>query len=372
MALVKRVQQVQVTMTASNTTATVALDTEFDTSNCIPVITRRVTTDATDPDALEEYYVKPTFLTSPNRLQVETQAANERVMVIEATIVEFESTEANVYHGEATITDQSLAIDLSTDHSSVVVANTFAIASGYPTTTGSEESYASIQVELVDADTLDLGRRSSTGSHESSYWVVEAIGGTPAFTVQHVNATISTSTSSVTKTAPTDFEAVLPASTWAIGSHNTFGAGTKNENNPYLALTDGSTLHAERVSTSSSNGSDITWMLVEFAGNETVQHGIFDTGATGSGTELVTLNPEVSLNAMPYIAGMGMRHGKFPGSTAANVPDGMVAATITDTDELTLTRYNANGLGNYEIAWQVVEWDDGSAPAPARKVMVVS
>lgn len=378
MALVKFIQNHTITLGAGVSSNTATLVDGTDTAYCVPFVSHHVTTAATDPDALEYYCIKATFPTSTT-VQVETTSSAVRIIDVQVCVVEFESSEVNIYHDDTVLyTEANTTIDISSVHSSVVKANTFVVATGMPTLSPSKDNDGMHRTELVDGDTLWLGRRSANGEFDASYWIVEATG-TPSFTVQHVNLTISSSTYSKTASSPGDFTEVSDLSkTLLIGSHNGYSGSANNDDNPYIALTSVSNLIALRKGNSGSTGNDVTAMIVEFTGSESVQRGILEQNAA-TASENVTISEVDTTIAMPYLCGHGSRNGAFPGTDHTTTPGGFVGADFDNivadaSTDLRLRHSTDGGDADNDIAWQVIEWDATgyTPPASSRRVMVIS
>jgi hypothetical protein len=292
-------------------------------------------------------------------------------LTVEVTVVEFNVSEVVVQQGTYTIGSGSG--DTTASPTAFTEANTFPYHTWQADSTSTLYSDHNIRIRVDGdggADSLSFSRHGTgTVVIDGHWYTAEAVGGTPAFTVQESDmALVSVSTLDDDTLTPVDL-----TKSFLVGSYKSSSTTSANDDGTVdAALTADDTVTVQR--TSASGRIDGTWYTVEFdsAGDESVyRNTISAQAATSPDTDSPTSGTWVSANSMAHVAGAtgSFVTGSFPGEDGADCPDAHCALTITGTAEVTVEHSTAGGEADNDISWEVIEWDVEGGPA-ARRVMV--
>ena len=376
------VQKHTVTLAAAASSGTANLTGSPTLANCVPFITTRVTAvSSQNDDEFQDYTVTADFLTGPDRVRIRNHDADStRAMVIEVTVVEFDSSVVNVYQGTA-------AIDNSQDDV-VSIGGTVNLSKAWLyftyMTEGTADNYRdhAIRGRITSTTqcTFDCSETYGPASaHSIDWYVVECQG-----TEWAVDA-VSIQLDAVTTTNTATIGSVTTSKAFILGSHTGSDVGDgdgPDENLVDVKLSNATTVTATRQG---HGGGIIEWsgFVVEFAagGNENVYRGTLAWSPTARGTSKTdTIGTAVTIaDSMVHLAGqtgiLGGGHWKRTTDSSNRCPDTFTAWTITGTTEVTLTKMDNDDTGgetDQDLSWEVIEWDVGGAPAPTRRVMVIS
>ena len=355
-----------------------------DIDQCVPFVTKRVTTTGTDE--LENQQVSAWF-TSTDTLNVGRDATSG-ALEIEVAVVEF-SSRCTVHQSAQdatgfTIVNTAASSDDAVNSanwgdftipSAVVLANSFLVFHSYQNSaTGNKYSPHLLRGRLTGTTEITIDRGLASGTINGHWYVVESDSGD--FTVDALDVTLTSATSN------TGTVSVTAADTLVLGSWKATGTNdsSNRENTVDVTLsTDGTTVTVERANATGT----INWsgFVIEMSDGTSVQRDTWNE-VTSDGDEIFTLGTPVSLTAsMAVVTGnMGSTvTGSFQGTSASQVQDAQCQLTLQDSDtgnnfdELRIRHNTDAGVGGNSISFEVIEWElDTGTPPATRRVMVIS
>lgn len=347
MAGVKSVERFSITLAAGTASNSASLTKSQVTANCVPFITHRVTTIASPVDDFSETCVDAYF--SGSTVVVETSEGTTRALVVEVTVVEFDSSRVTVQQGTY---QMSASASATASITAVTLANTFLVhawqLSGNPAT----HQHAGVRGRFTSTTQLTFDRSGTTGTVDGHWYVIESDSGD--FTVEEFTITLTAATSGTAT-----ISAVTMAKTFLVGSHTITDTTDDNADGSIEAvLTNTTTVTIQRT----TGGGNIvyTGYAVEFAagGDETVQRGqIAAQGATAS--QNVSGLTAVDLDvAMVHAAGspMSWKNGSFPGSGSSDNCDAFCAWDFVNTTTIRVQHTTSGGEASNDLSWEVIEW----------------
>ena len=365
------IERLTVNVTTANEYVETALGLGQTEANCVPYITKIVTTD-TD-DNVEDYTTAAFFDGSGNCvLEQRGGGYANRAMTVEIQVVQYDGTDHKVQSGN--IQSSSGTSDTDTIPVDVVLANSFLYTSWNVGPTNPWLSPSSLRGRITAEDTVTFDSSSDTQSNKDIYWyVVEAKDG--SFTTQELDITIADLASSNTGTLGTSVDSaksfVVGSFAGAVGAVDDLESGTVD-----CRLDVGgsvNTVYLDRIGTTGA----LTWSghVVTFAGsnNGNVQRGTISDQTDGS--EDVDLSAAVDLDlSIVQVAGAHGSHigGSWAGTNSPDPPDAYALFEFVDSDTIRMTHGTTAGVATSDVSWEVIEWDMGGAPASSRRVMVIS
>ncbi len=369
MAFVTSVKRYTLTITAGNGTATSTIDGQ-DTTKCIPFVTTRLSIDSTTDGDHGAYAVDVSFLTGPDRIQVETFVTATREVVCEVTLVEFNSADVKVQEGTFAMTGTSEGI---TGLDSLgAVTDTFSYHTWLCNGVGTDYTAAQVRCNIDAVDDIQISRQASTGQCDGHIWLAEAIGGTPEFTVEH----ISVSFSGTTQETPA-VTSVTENKTFIMASHKVPATATNFENDECtldMFLASATSITADRQ----ANFDDLyaVAQVVTFdAGNAaTVRRGTLNQAAATASenidiTDLGSGFADVAMIHSTASTG-SFTSGSFPGALVTDPVDAHCAWTFVDSDTINIQHNTDGGEASQDISWEVILWGDAAGGPAPRRVMV--
>ena len=288
MAFVKSVENYTLTLPAGTALASTSI-TPQTSADCIPFFSYRCTTGIGSGNATDQICPDVYFDVS-NNVVAETGSGSTRALVVEISVVEFDTTKVDVQQGPWSVATSGV-IDQVTLGSSVTAENTFAVFSytlDAATTDLREANFRCfLSAQTGTATQIEFERHDSAGPAVSGhYFTAEALSGefdVQAFTVVH-----ETSTGDTTNTDP-DWnrdETAYFSSFSGLSSSNDL-----RENSIYFNTSgDPITAVAYGVSIAGNEGFDASIFLVHFTGNEQVE--TEHTNADNSTTNTRTLGTD--------------------------------------------------------------------------------
>jgi hypothetical protein len=383
MAGVVSVQRFQLTLTAGNLTASDTLAGGTNTDNCVPFITKRVTTppDASGPPSVglddHRFVTVDAYFTGGDTVVVATNESADRVVVVEVTVVEFDGTTILVEHGTFGINQDTTDAVGITDIINVDQAFLYATwqtdyAQGYWT-------WTNVRCEITNKDLVTFDMINDTPISTGNFYVVRSVSKAD-FAVQQVSISLTTA---VDLSGTDTFTAVDEAKSFVVGSYYGGSSDDNNDSTIHVALSNVSagageldTVTIERQNT----GGPIEWtgFIVTFdsGGAETVQRD----------TEVLDGDPnflEVELGDakdfdVKHIINSGLMGGTNGGSWDSSNGDGYCEAhaawSWVDSDTIRVEHYTRPTPVSTDnrISWEVIEWELNAAGGPTRRVMVIS
>jgi hypothetical protein len=359
----------------SNTTGsdTATLGKSQDIDNCVPFVTKRVTSGGTAE--IENHQVDVWF-SSTDTLNVQRDNTSGAIEV-EVTVVEFDGTRCQVISDAFQMSDVTGTASFTFPASATVtVANSFLVFHSYQNS-GLANYYSSHllrgRITSTTQATIDRGQAdSNSGTIDGHYFVVESTSGD--FTVDTSDIQLS-STASGQDTGIS----VTQANTVMIGSHKTTGMSSSSDDGAHTidaTLTSGTRIDVLRAST---NGT-VDWhgQLIEFTDGTAVQRNTWNE-TTSDGDENFTLTTPVS--STPQFS-TAIVSGSMGSTTTGSFPDSDVyppqcqltlvdSDTGGDFDEIRIRHDTSGAPASNYISWEVIEWGTGAAGG-TRRVMVVS
>ena len=353
------------------------------TANCIPVVSRFVSTrpSSSYDEDLENYQVDAYFVTGDlNTLRVERAGGLKGGITVYVQIVEFDPARVNVYSDAWTMAaaDSSEVIDLALYPGgavSVVLANTFLVNHCMANTLGGEWRAHLVRSKITDTDTLTFDRGGNSGLNDlTGHWyLAESTEGD--FTVQESNVQLSS--------VATDDDTVTAASgdldkIFVLGSYKTDTASVPATDNTIDVVLTAGTVTVSRVGT--TGVIDWTGHVVTTADGTTVQRAT-RTQSTATAQDDVTLGTPVDdtmsmVNITGNLSGVG--GGSFSGTAEEAIQSGQVGVLLQDSDaggnfdELRIEHDIEDATTPAVISWEVVEWGTGGGAPARRRVMVIS
>lgn len=373
---VKSVETFVIAMAGGEGAATTAPETATLTKsqtigNCVPFVTKRVTT--TGASEVENYQVGAWF-TSTDTLNVGRDSTSGAIEV-EVSVVEFDgarcTVQSDTWNMSSSTTSDTYAIP-----SAVVLANSFLVFHGYQNS-AAQNYYPShlLRGRLTGVSEITLDRGSADGTADGHWYVVESDSGD--FTVETADVQLASVASALDTIAEIDPDTTMLIGSWMATST---AQGSNADNTVDATLTDGTTVTVQRESATGT----IDWsgFAVEFTDGTTVQRATI-TGETGSPMPIdVTLATPVSLTMSTAIVAGNMGStvtGSFPSTSSADMMDAQCQLTLRDSDaggdfdELRIQHDVTGGEADNDFSWEVIEWGTGGGEPPAtRRVMVIS
>jgi len=357
MALVRSVEKFSITITAGNASNSASLTKSQDTDLCVPFITSRVTTIASSVNDTTAY--QPDVYFSGSTVVAETTTSATREIVVEVTVVEFESYCCTVSQGTFQLTDTTASATPSIG-ATVREVDSFPYATWRGGTLGDNES-SSVSVEFNSTTELLIERFGTSGQIDGHFYVVYA------HTREELVSQYAEFDLSGTATSANSL-ALAANVTWAssivLGSYSIDGGTDDNEAFAHLRLYDDTGSDKFRMERATTPGTGATTLrcqayVVEFAGAEVIQRGV-ETQATETTSDTVTITEvgtlaETMANTPASISWLGMYH---PGTAAADHPDAYAALDFTNDTTLRIQHLgNGTQSGDAAISWEVLEWD---------------
>ncbi len=350
MAAVKSVERFEITLAASATQATDTMSKSQTAANCVPFVTKRVTTvPGSNGDWFElsvDCYI------SGNTVYVETGDATARVIEVEVTVVEFDPDYVTVHPGTWSWANWWDTSRVEAIGDTIVEANSFLVFNAKILDSGDYSAQACAARGYISSDSQVTFERNAHGSHDTSghFYVIEADDGD--FATEESTITVSSGNSSDTGT----ISEVVDADTLLIGSYETTHTADDNADASIMVYLSSTTeITVSRAST--SDDVICTVYAIEFAGAEAVQRAQI-TGQGATALQDVTITGVTDAVAMPMTAsGNGQfSNASFPGSGSADVADSLVGMTLTSTTNLRVQHDDSGGEADNDISWQVIEW----------------
>jgi len=350
-----------------------------DTSDCIPFVTARVSTPMTNADEHRGYAVDAYFTAgSPNKVTVETgNSSSPRAVVVEVTVVEFDSSAVKIQQGTFQITGTSHQFTAPGDHDTLAAVDRAFVYHTWQCDYF-HESYKNYQIRgnLFSTTSMQFSRLGSSGTIDGHWYIAEALAAGDPFQVEHLDmeliATETSDTVSLVSIGPVDM-----SKTFLLGSHKSNDGTDSGRNNAdhtmdmYLS----STTQVTITRAGSVDSLDGVVQIVEFnsGGNGAVQRGTWNE-ATADGDEsidITDLGSSLSEAMVHSSAATGsFTSGSFPGTTSADdPPDAHCAMSFVDSDTIRIQHGTGGGEDNNDISWETIVWS--TTAAPTRRVMVV-
>lgn len=348
MAGIVSVERFSITLAAGTASNSATLTKSQTIANCVPFITKRITTIASPVDNWSQQCVDAYF--SGSTVVVATSDGSTRALVVEVAVVEFDASKVTVQQGTYQIT--TAATSGTATISAVTLANSFVQHSWLVGSAPATNDPAAVRARFTSTTQLTFDRGASGGQVDGHYYVVESDTGD--FSVQESTITLS-AVSSNTGT----ITSVTTNKTFLVGSFTC--ASTADDNtlgSVDVTLTDATTITVQR------NGSTgtIVWTgyAISFAagGAETIQRGtITAQGATAS--QNVSITTVDSNLAMVQNAGnvSAFKSGSFPGAGSSDNSDAQCAWDFVDTSTIRVQHNTSGGEANNDISWEVIEWE---------------
>lgn len=348
MAGVLTVERLTITLGAGTASASANLTKSQTLANCVPFTTHRVTTVASPVDDYSETCVDVEMQSGPNRVTATTSEGTTRALVVEVTVVEFDSASVTVQSGTY---QMSASASTTASVTAVTLANTFLVHSWQVSGNPATHQHAGVRGRFTSTTQLTFDRIGTTGTVDGHWFVIES--DSADFSVEEFTVTLSAATSNTAT-----ISAVTTAKTFLVGSHTISDTTDDNaDGSVEIVLTNTTTVTVQRAA---AGGNIVyTGYAVEFAGggDETVQRGqIAAQGATASQSVDITA---VDLDiAMVQAAGgpQSWKNGSFPGSGSSDNGDAFCAWDFVDTDTIRVQHTTSGGEASNDLAWEVIEW----------------
>ena len=364
-AIVKSIEKFSLTLGAGTASASGTLTKGQTTANCLPVIGTRVTT--IDTNHLQAYATDAYF--SGSTVVVETGRETTRALVVEVTVIEFDTTVSN------TRVDQYVFDFTDTEASSVVTVSlspTPDTTKAFPYITwqmgGDAQAWGPnlcfAEFKPGDASIMEMDR----GIHGSvtmagHLYIVQS----DEFTVQSKQLYIPDASNTVALSP-----SVTLAETFLMGSYKSDYIESYNMAGSVEASFTSSLLTVQADNAAGYRQG--TWYAVSMdssVGN--VQHGSLtqSTSVASQSIDITAVDEDASLVMATGLPG-NMGGGSFP-RTSDERGDVFCAWDFVDTDTIRVQHGTVGGDADNDLTWQVIEWETtGTPPATGRRVMVIS
>ena len=372
-------QTVTITLPAGTLTATASLTGITDYTQCVPIMTERITTLDDSADEYGEYAVRVAVEAgSPPVVRATTESnGTPRALVVEVGVWEFDGTDDVVHSGQIVDTasqswNDSLTLDAGTALTDLFLVWSWSVEGG-----ANWNHIYNITGKITDLSNVDFSVVGGTGVDATINWyVVESLAGT--FSSQAASVSIADLASSGTDTI-TD-QGDTGAKTFIVGGY-AGGSVADRDRNQHGTVdvrleSNGTTITVERYGTQGAiewNGHAVTMS----GANAKVQRGTIANESAGDTTVDLTAGGYTSAGtgAAAHAAGSMASSGcgAFASDSGNQAGDAYCAFALEDGgDTLRMQRYSSGDNTN-KISWEVIEWDTGGAEPPAtRRVMVIT
>jgi hypothetical protein len=374
---VKSIQRFSVTLGVGTSSVSTALAGGTVVANCVPFISKKVTTAPTTNDDFRELAVDAYF--SGSDVVVATTNSASRALTVNIEVVEFDGTYVAVEAVAFTLADLDLAETFSYTSFTNYATKAFIYhtwrCNGTLFTWGSQN----VSARLSSATLFEIERGSNSagcGAIDGHVYIVKDTGAQNTFSTQYRQVVIAAGSTTQNSTALTSID---DTKTFLIGGHLS-GAGTDDNLDSTvdakLAFVDPNyVITVSRVGTTNS----CTWRgsAVQFAGSaELVQRGTL-VQTTVDGDENQTFPTAVNTSyqdSLVKFAGNPGGHsaGAFEGTDDANVPESMCALSFVINNTTINIQHLATASDNATISWEVVRFDVTPPAAAGRRIFVIT
>jgi len=363
-AIVKSVQKESITLGVGTTSSSAALSGQT-TANCIPFRTIRVTTPGALGFDLAAYAVDVYF--SGTNVVAERASGTDSALVVEVSVVEFDTTVSNTRVEQGTFTipsaNPTVTIDSRNGNGNLDLSKAFPCVTWIAPNTdawGEARVFAEWQPADTTGVTLDIDRVTTGVGDVTGHWYVVQ---SDEFSVQAEQMFVPNGGTSDSNTLGTT---VTLAETFVIGGYKTNTNFLNQRGTGKVDLTTTS------VTTSTNNTSDYfqgTMYIVSMGstcGN--VQHISIDNQAS-TASESVNITAVTQADSIVLPTGLNLSGGAFTGSANPDVADAFCAWDFVDQDTVRVQHNTSGGETGQDLTAQVIEWELTAAP---RRVMVIS
>ena len=368
-AIVKSIQKFSVALPASTALATEELAAGTVTANCVPYICTRITTGASN--SFQEY-ATDAYFTNPGgtpTLNIETGSAATRALVVEVTVIEFDTSVSNTSVQQGTFDFTTTETNTTESLTAVDLAKTYPYVTwqmgGATSAYGACFCFVEFASNGTDDDLLDFDRSVNGAVAMSGHWyTVES----DEFTVQAIQNYFS-GASNTESLSPS----VTLAQTACFGSSKNDNTADNNERSTIDCVITANDITCQCPTAAGYRQG--TWYAVSFdssVGN--VQHGTRAqvTSIASDSFDITSVDRTRSLVHPTSNPGC-FTNGSFPGTSADDTNDAFCAWDFVDDDTIRVQHSTAGGEASNDLTWQVIEWElTAAGPAPSRRVMVIS
>lgn len=356
------IQKFSLTLASGTASTSTALAGGTVDANCVPFVSAWISTVSATPEDFETMRVD--CYISSGSVYVATGVATGRVVECEVTVVEFDGTDVVVDSGTFSMTGTGISASAAP---TVGTTTSFAVhhylVSGDPIDRHTTNNVRCI----LTSNALSFEREDTGYSGDiSGHWFT-ARATTGYFSTQQVDYDLTGVTGSATISTVTQGKSFVVGG-W-IG-----GSADDNESNVMTVqlASGGGTVDFER--NYAGNSLSYAGAVVTFSGNETCYHGI-GTALSTAASHVLSIGGTVAVaDSMVISGGTGTSQhcGRFESWDSDDVPDAMIAWTVSSTTQVTAEKSTNGSENGYDLAFQVVEWDTGAAPPATRRVMVIT
>ncbi len=204
-------QRKQITLAATELTGSATLTGITDVTNCIPFLTRRVTTPPIPSDTHSEMMVDVTFASGPNRVIVTRgQAGADAVVVVDVGIAEADGTDTVVTVGTYAMANGTGST--TANPGLTTKNNAYLIHTYMGDSTSGAMTANNVRGVVTSTTVLTFDRSATSGDIDGHWYTVESTDS--SFAVQHVAITIATSNT----TGTVAINSIAEAKTFLMGS----------------------------------------------------------------------------------------------------------------------------------------------------------
>jgi hypothetical protein len=347
---IKSVERLTITLAAGTASASANLTKSQTIANCVPLMTKRITTVASPVDNWAQQDVDIFFETGPDRVTAQTNDGSTRAIVVEVTVREYDSAKVKVQSGTFSMTASETSPGTAPSLTAVVIANSAAVIYYDTGNTANTNDGSVCRVRIDSTTTLAIDRGAASGTIDGHWFVWESLDGD--FTVQQIDITLS-AVASNTGT----LTSLTMNKTWTLFTYTAASTNDDNSLGSVEGVLTSSTVYT--IQRAGSSGTIVaTVFAISFAGGgaETAQRGqIAAQGSTASENVDITATDLDLAGVHSPGYGSFKTGGSFPGAGSSDNADAQCAWDFVDTDTIRVQHSTNGGEASNDLSWEVLE-----------------